>query len=182
MKVIKEGQLQFTFKERWRASQFDRWSFYRKQFQKIGRVENVCGKCNARSNQGIKAIDILAIQPGSCCWCIEIKDYRQNARTKSIDLADEVAIKIRDSLAAIFAAAARANEPAEKSMAQDSIACPRIRIVLHLEQPATPSSLFPRAIDPAKVRQRMKQLLKSIDPHPLVVDTSSANMVPWSVR
>jgi hypothetical protein len=167
MTAITEGGLTFTFPNGWQASQFDAWSFYINQFQ------SVCG--------GAKAIDILAIQPKECCWSIEVKDYRQNPRTKTIELPEEIACKVRDSLAALVAASVNANDGDEKGMAIAALRCPRLRVVLHLEQPAKRSKLFPRAIEPSKVKQRLKQLLKAIDPHPLVLETSNMGNAGWTV-
>jgi hypothetical protein len=61
------------------------------------------------------------------------------------------------------------------------LACNRIRVVLHLEQPTKHSKLFPRPIDPAWVEQKLKQLLKAIDPHPKVVAIGRLRDVGWSV-
>ncbi|MGE0375532.1 MAG: hypothetical protein AB7Q45_08975, partial [Planctomycetaceae bacterium] len=83
MPTIDEGKLRFTFPDDWEASKFDEWSFYQNQFQ------SVCG--------GAKAIDVLAIEPKECFWKIEAKDYRQHPRTKVLDLAEEIATKVRDS-------------------------------------------------------------------------------------
>ena len=169
MPTIIEGQLKFEFPDNWQSSKFDEWSFYRNQFQKV------CG--------GTKAIDILAVEPSVCFWNIEIKDYRRHRRTKTkiIDLADEIALKVRDSLAAIVAARVNANETNEKNMARAALRCPRLRVVLHLERPSKHSKLFPRAIDPANVQQKLKQLIKAIDPHPLVLEMSRMNHVAWKV-
>lgn len=167
MPDITVGQLRFTFPDTWDASQFDGWSFYINQFQKV------CG--------GTKAIDILALN-SPCCWLIEIKDYRQHPRTKSIDLAEEIATKVRDSLAALVADSMYANDDIEKSLAMAAVRCTRLRVVLHLEQPAKHSKLFPRAIDPANVRLRLRQLLKAIDPHPLVLEKNRMGGVKWTVR
>jgi len=52
---------------------------------------------------------------------------------------------------------------------------------LHLEQPSNPSKLFPRAIDRADVLQRLKQLVRSVDPHPQVLEIAHAGSLPWSV-
>ena len=168
MPAITEGQLTFTFPDHWMVSKFDRWSFYLNQFQWI------CG--------GTKAVDVLAIEPRVCFWKIEVKDYRQHRRTKTIDLADEIAIKVRDGLAALVAASANANDADEKAMAVAALRCPRLKVVLHLEQPAQHSKLFPRAIDPANVQQRLRQLIKAIDPHPLVVETGRMRGVAWAVN
>jgi hypothetical protein len=167
MPEIIEGRLTFSFPIDWQASKFDEWSFYRNQFQQV------CG--------GAKAVDILAVEPRVCLWKIEVKDYRQHRRTKTLDLAVEIAEKVRDSLAALVAAHANANDSDEKAMAVTALRCPRLRVVLHLEQPAKHSTLFPRAIDPANVRQRLKQLIKAIDPHPLVIETGRMNGVAWTV-
>jgi hypothetical protein len=166
MTEITEGRLKFTFPNDWQASKFDEWSFYRNQFQRV------CG--------GAKAVDILAAEAKACLWTIEVKDYRRHRRTKTIDLGDEVAEKVRDTLAALVAAKANANDADEKAMAVAALRCPRLRVVLHLEQPAKHSTLFPRAIDPANVQQRLKQLIKAIDPHPLVIELSRMNGVAWT--
>ncbi|MGE0681694.1 MAG: hypothetical protein AB7P69_12455 [Candidatus Binatia bacterium] len=167
MPSISEGALTFQFPNDWQATKFDEWSFYRNQFQ------SVCG--------GAKAIDMLAIDPNHCLWAIEVKDYRQHPRAKTLDLMDEVACKVRDSLAALVAARVNANDAGEQELSGMALACSRIRVVLHLEQPAQHSKLFPRAIDPAKVKQRLRQLLKAIDPHPEVVEIGRLENVAWSV-
>jgi hypothetical protein len=168
MPEITEGKLTFEFPKNWLAMTFDQWSFYLNQFQ------SVC--------EGAKAIDVLAVEPQVCVWSIEVKDYRQYRRTKTIDLADEVAVKVRDSLAGIVAARMNANDGDEKRLAQAALDCPRLRLVLHLEQPAKHSKLFPRAIDPAKIKQRLQQLIRAIDPHPLVLEMNRMTGVAWTVR
>jgi hypothetical protein len=168
MPSISEGQLTFHFPNGWQASKFDEWSFYRNQFQRV------CG--------GARAVDILAVEHNACFWKIEVKDYRQHRRTKTIELPEEVAIKVRDSLAALVSARANANDADEKALARAALLCGRLRVVLHLEQPTKHSKLFPRAIDPAKVQQRLKQLIKAIDPHPLVLERNRMNGVAWTVN
>jgi hypothetical protein len=75
-----------------------------------------------------------------------------------------------------------ANESDEKSFAKKILQSKSIKVVLHLEQPEKHSKLFPRAIDPAAVKQSLKRQLKAIDAHPSVVDKNnlSANM-DWTV-
>ena len=75
-KII-EGQLTFSFTEP-NATKYDEWSFYRNQFNAV------CG--------GTKAVDLLYLEQQNF-WLIEIKDYRQHTRTKTIDLADDATIK-----------------------------------------------------------------------------------------
>lgn len=190
MTEITEGRLTFQFPEGWNVTKYDDWSFYKNQFQKLGGIVVPCSKprcsgtftcdqCDTKYS-GVKAIDILAIERTVCCWCIEIKDYRSNRRTKVIQLADEIALKVRDTLSALAAARINANDADEQQAASDALRCPRIRVVLHLEQPPTPSRLFPRTIDPANVLQRMKQLMKCFDAHPLVIESSDMRDVEWT--
>ena len=167
MSSITEGALTFQFPDDWLIAKFDAWSFYRNQFQQV------CG--------GAKAIDMFAIASDHCVWAIEVKDYRGHRRVKTIELTDEVACKVRDSLAALVAARINANDQGEKQISSAALACNRIRVVLHLEQPTKHSKLFPRAIDPAQVTQKLKQLLKAIDPHPQVVAIGCLRDVGWSV-
>jgi hypothetical protein len=75
-----------------------------------------------------------------------------------------------------------ASDADEKAFARKALRSPRLRVVLHLEQPARPSTLFPRAIDPANVQTRLKQFVKAIDPHPLVLETAAMHGVAWSVQ
>lgn len=131
---------------------------------------------------GTKAIDILALAPGRCAWVIEVKDYRRHRRTKTIDLAGEIAAKVRDSLAAFLAAHLNANDATEKSLAGQVLASTKVRVVLHLEQPAKHSRLFPRAIDPAHVKQKRKPLVKAIDAHPLILEMGRMGDIAWAVQ
>jgi hypothetical protein len=168
MPTIAEGKLSFVFADGWNVSKYDEWIHYRRHFIKI---------CVA-----VKAIDILALEPRGCCWLLEIKDYREHVRTKTIDLAEEIAEKARDTLAGLVAAQFCANDDSEKNSARQALRSANLRIVLHREQPRKHSKLFPRAINPATVLQRLRQLVKAIDPHPLVVEMATMRNLPWSVR
>jgi hypothetical protein len=168
MPSITEGDLTFDFSAGWDIAKLDDWSFYRNQFQRV---------C-----KGTKAIDILAIEPGlGCVWCIEVKDYRRNRRSKSLSVAEEIACKVRDSLALLAAARVNANDAVEKEVADRAWRARQIKVVLHLEQPANPSRLFPREIDLANVQQRLRQFVKAIDPHPRVCELSLMSGCQWTV-
>lgn len=165
--TLQEGNLEFQFHAGVVASQYDRWAFYRKRFQQ---------KC-FRDN---KAVDLVCVH-GECAWLIEVKDYRVQQRTKAIDLADEVAIKVRDSLAGIWAAGLCA-DTTERAVARQMVKAQCLRVVCHLEQPAKASRLRPRAIEPDKLRAKLRTLLKAVDAHPIVMDhTSTSRPVPWVV-
>jgi len=167
-RVITEDRLTFSFPDGIKATKYDDWSFYRNQFN--------------HAFGGSKATDLIAID-GNTTWLVEIKDYRQHRRTKPIDLGDEVAIKVRDTLAGLTAAQCTANDAAEKQFARRALKTTKWQVVLHLEQPQKQSKLFPRAINPADVLQKLKQKLKAIDAHPKVVDQDSLTSdMRWTVQ
>jgi hypothetical protein len=167
MTVLSEGRLQFTFGSLCQAEKYDDWSFFRNQFQ------NTCG--------GAKAVDFICLSRNTS-WLIEVKDYRQHKRTKPQDIGDEIAIKVRDTLAGLVAAKVNATNPDEKTFAKKALQSKTIKVVLHLEQPEKHSRLFPRAIDPASVTQSLKRQLKAIDAHPRIVNrTKIAANMDWTV-
>lgn len=167
MTVLTEGSLAFTFNAGCSASKYDDWAFYRNQFQKV------CGR--------EKAVDFICIENNDL-WLIEIKDYRQPNTRKVVNLHKALAQKVRDSLAGLVAAQYNANDHAERQFAQDSLRTSRLYLVFHIEQPVKVSRLFPRAVDPADMKQKLKGQLKAIDAHPKIVNqhTLMANM-PWTV-
>ena len=167
MATLSEGKLKFAFPDAWIASKYDDWSYYRNQFQKV------CG--------GAQAVDIVAFGPDRWCWLIEIKDYREHQRTKPRDIADEMAGKIRDTLAGLSSGQHLASDAHEKAQARDAVRSIGWRVVLHLEQPKGHSKLFPRTIKLADVLQKLKQLIKAIDPHPQVVERANSGHLPWKV-
>jgi len=157
--------LAFCFPDGWTASKYDEWSFYRSGFSRMW--------------PGIKALDLLAIDREKTAWLIEVKDYRHAARTKPSALGDEVARKVFDTLAALPPARVNANDETERLVARHMLGAKRYRIVLHLEQPEKHSRLRPRAINPADIQQKLKQLLKPIDARPLVVEAAGMRGLPW---
>jgi hypothetical protein len=152
--VIREDRLTFRFPAGAMASQYDKWSHYRNQFN--------------GAFGGTKAVDVVYADGGTA-WLIEIKDYRVDQRTKAIDLAEEVALKVRDSMAGLISAALHANDTEERRVASTLLSKRSWRVVLHLEVPASRSRLRPRAIEPDKVLLQLKRLVRAVDPHPAVV-------------
>ncbi len=174
MTLVTEGALTFSFPDRCEVSKYDRWSFYRNQFHSVA--------------GGSKAVDILCIDDDAA-WLIEVTDYRQWQQTEPkpnlIDLGDEVASKVRDTLAGLAAANATANDECERKIARRALARRRWRVALHLEQPKLPSRLWPQPFNPADVtsKLRSKSSLKSIDAHPVVLDLHTPWLgVPWTVH
>lgn len=168
MPILAVGQLTFVFPNGWQISKYDEWSFYRKRFQRFLR--------------GAKGVDVLAVSPNRTVFLIEVKDYRVNRRTKAISVADEVTKKVLDTLAAMLPCKVNGDEVAETHFSNRVLKADFLRVILHLEQPMKHSKLFPRAIDPADVQMKMRQQLKPIDAHPLVVETSQMRGLGWTVQ
>lgn len=167
MPIIHVEGLAFAFPDRWETSKYDDWSFYRNQFAKMW--------------NGIRALDLLAVDPDHTLWLIEVKDYRKHARTKLSDLGDEVAHKVFDTLAAMLPAKIYASDSHEVKMAKAVLGAKRLRVVLHLEQPSKHSTLRPRAINPRDVQQVLRRLLKPIDAHVFVAETTRMGTLAWRV-
>ena len=170
MTEIREGDLTFTFPDDCEADKYDEWSFYRNQFHSVA--------------GGSKAVDILCVSVDAA-WLIEIKDYRRHTRTKLIDIDDELARKVRDTLAGLAAASSTANCRDEQTLARRALQRRRWRVALHLEQPNARSRLRPRPFDVANVLARIRnsRKLKAVDAHPVILDLEANHPgIPWSVR
>ena len=170
MTTIVEGALTFRFPANCQASKYDDWAFYRKQFQSVA--------------SSSKAVDIVCITADEC-WLVEIKDYRQHRRTKTIDLDHELATKVRDTLAGLASAAKNANSTQERQFAHQALArSRRWRVALHLEQPATPRRLWPTPINKSNMLKKLrKETLKAVDAHPVICDRSTlSSKIPWTVQ
>ena len=167
MTEIQEGKLKFLFPDNCEAAKYDNWDFYRKFFQSIV--------------SGTKAVDILCIAQDAS-WLIEVKDYRHHPRTKPIDLDDEVARKVRDTLSGLAAASANAQDGGERRLATRALAKQRWRVALHLEQQPG-STLRPQAINSADVLQKLRRRLRAIDAQPLVLNRQTPGSAePWTVQ
>jgi hypothetical protein len=166
---LQEGNLIFDFiGNADDVTQYDQWIFYREHFSKLA--------------DGIKAVDFIFLEQDTC-WLIEVKDYRIHPRTKLIDLAGETSIKVKDTIAGLFAAKINANVQSERQFAQSANRKSRIRVVLHLEQPKIPSKLFPKIVDEANIKSKLKGKMRSIDPHPIVMDMNSKlDSVSWEIN
>ena len=173
MQEIQVGSLAFCFPDDWIVERFDEWAFYRHQLSRL--------------KIGIKAVDLVALQRAGgnqqgTLWLIEVKDYRQYPRTKQIELAQEIAGKALDTVAGILPAAIRATNGSEQPSASAFRKCSELRVVLHLEPPPIHSPLFSPKLNLANVQQELKRYVKSLDPHPRVVDQANMAGLPWTVK
>jgi hypothetical protein len=169
--VITEGSLTFTFDPSWSVLKYDQTTFYQKHFQAFA--------------GGSKAVDIIAWRAPEL-WLIEVKDYRVNPRIKTSDIFDEVALKVQGTLAGLVAAAATRSSGDTTTQTFARLVLKnyqQLRVALHLEQPQKPSKLFPLVVDPKNARDKMRQKMRPIDPHPIVGDCNSFNQrSQWHVQ
>lgn len=166
--VLTEGALTFSFAPEVVADHYDRWAFYRNQFK------DGCAKDN-------KAVDLLCVG-GEKAWLIEVKDYRHYPRTKAVDLTDEVAAKVGDTLAGVVAVSQRANDPAERGLVVQALQAKETRVVCHVAQSERSTRLRQRLVEPDKCQQKLCALLKAIDPHPIVTEQCRLPAaLPWCV-
>lgn len=156
--TLAEGSLSFEFNQVKFAEKYDDWRHYR------GVFNSACGSS--------KAVDFVVSKAGTL-WLIEVKDYRRHQRTKPSGLADEVMLKVRDTMAGLVSTAYVGVDAHEKSTSRSALSHRKLKVVLHLEQPSKPSRLFPRSVDPADILMKLKQRLRFADCHPTVVDRTS---------
>ena len=160
--------MRLTMPAGWWVWKYDESDFHQNQFQSFARV---------------KAMDAVALEQGQTLWLIELKDYRQNKRSKPSSVFDEVAGKVRDTLAGLAAARVRANVRQEKTLAQQAMTCTNVRVVLQLAQSGCPHRLFPQVIDPADGDLKLRKVVKQVDATPICAAGSLGqqnNLLPWN--
>lgn len=152
--ILREGKLRFEFAEKYQVTQYDQWKFYRNQFVNI--------------SKSVKAVDFLCTD-GNTLWLIEVKDYRTHKRKNENPLEDEVALKVKDTLAGLFAASLNADEPGEKEFAKQVLTVRKLCVVLHLEG-KNETRAHHRKGRFASMSDKLKKRLRSVDPRPQVAN------------
>lgn len=153
-----EGSLSFELEQVKFAEKYDDWRHYRNVFN------SACGSS--------KAVDFV-VSKADTLWLIEVKDYRTHRRTKPSNLADEVILKVRDTMAGLVSTAFVGMDSGEQSKSRSALSHRKLRIIFHLEQPSKPSRLFPMSVDPADILMKLKQRLRFADCHPIVVNRAT---------
>lgn len=159
MTILREKNLTFTFPDTLTAMKLDSWPRFR-------------AWSDAAPNR--KGVDILAYDRRTA-WFLEVKDFRLQDRSpkakNSSRLPATVDAKVRCSIDGLNAIG---NAPAAA----------RKRVVLHLEPPPHGSSLFPSELQTTNILQKLRQLVRDIDPQPLVlrISTTPKARVPWTVK
>lgn len=161
--------LQFDFPATWSASKFDGWTYYRRFVE---------------AQQGLKAVDVIAVAPDETLWLIEAKDYRRPGTPPPERLCDKLVAKLLSTLAAILPAAIHGGGvPAEQNLAHLARGVRRIRVVAYIEVPQHRSKLFNVKTDLTNLRQALRRRVRAIDPHPLVLNSATIGMagIEWTV-
>ena len=128
-------------------------------------------------------MDFLAFDPKeSELWLLEVKDYRAHRRTKTMTVYDEIAQKVFSSLACLLAMRANAGVLEEKIFAERATKQIRLKVALHLEQIAKPSKLHPRVVDPANIRIKLRQKVRSVDDKAEFSSIAFSRNVPWTAQ
>lgn len=168
MPTVTEGSLTFTFPAGWEADKPDDWNYYRQNYIKIA--------------EKIKCIDILAIPPDEDenIWLIEVKDYRISRKVGPTELAEAIISKVQNSLGLFSATSWQKSYPSEMRFCKKAHKKKIMHVVLHMEQPRHQSRLFMQPINPASMRDLLRQKLKWITASVLVVDKTKHN-THWTV-
>jgi hypothetical protein len=172
MKLVREKALTFAFSDEMAVVKFDAWPAFRTWANRGGRR---------------KGVDIVA-HHGRTIWFVEVKDFRVQEKSprppNSVQLAKTVDLKVRGSMAGLEHVSSIAGDSQDQQFAAGAVAARRRRVALHVEPPIHGSRLFPSAIQIANILQRLRQLVKDVDPTPLVLQirTTPDFGVPWTVR
>lgn len=168
MESVEVDGIRFTFDDGWLVSRWDETAFHRR-FSRVG--------------AGTKACDLVAIPPdGDDLWLVEVKDYSVHPRTKQMSLETEIGEKAKGTLSGLWAAWGRANVDEERELARRARRRKNIRVVLHLEQRAVPSRLYPDVKLAADLRMKLKQAVHPIDPHALISSSDRPGNVAWTAE
>jgi hypothetical protein len=169
-----EGSLSFTFPDSWLLCRPQDLAFYSRQFQSF------CGGC--------KEIDFIAYDPlTKTLWLLEVKDFRISGRLKPTSLHEEMAEKVRDTLALIVSGGLSSmshDDPATttlKGLWTHIRRAANVRVALHCEQPKHRSKLFPCIANLSNIADQLRRSIRAVDPRAIVMNDNSVPGVPWTV-
>lgn len=120
----------------------------------------------------------MAISPAKQAFLIEVKDYRHPEAVKPSGLAEAIASKTMDTLAAMLPAKLLASEAEERIIAANFLKCTSLEVVVHIEQPLKRMPM----VDVADIQQKLKQLLRAVDKKPKIVSVRDMRGLEWRVR
>lgn len=171
---VQEGSVRLEFEEASHVTRYDEWSFFRERFK------NVAG--------GSRGVDVVCVAHDTS-WLVEVKQRTRYVGDVSMgrfeDAIADASEQARDTLAGL-AVAARSADGEERRFATEALRTERWRVALHLEQADKTSRLHPQPYDVLDATNKLRQLVRAIDPRAVVVDSSNTNPnnahVPWKGR
>ncbi len=138
MVMFREGGLEFEFGKGWRVVKYDKDPAFMDGIRKLN--QEILTADGTRASFGTCGIDLIAVH-GKAIYFIEIKDFRgsripNKRRIQNNELAMDVGIKVRDSLAGIVGAHHRCEarvqwEPFMRPLIDTSY---QVHVLLWLEQ------------------------------------------------
>ncbi|NLG14461.1 MAG: hypothetical protein GX561_09720 [Lentisphaerae bacterium] len=185
LNITIDQTLHFHFEDNWKVVKYDETPYYKTQLKN----QRSC-KINKKDKSvisGLKGVDLVALQPqDNTLYLIECKDYRLHSRKKNLHPVEEFYQKTMDTLAGLLPSAlcGTSGDPNTRMLKALVRSAEHIRLVFHFEQAETTNKLMPRAYDIADLQQKLRGLLKAIDPYVLVVDIDTLRRtakVDWTV-
>lgn len=156
-----EGKLLFRFTSSQEVIKYDDIAFYRHHLAHISAV---------------KAVDFLCLDLKRYeSLFVEVKDYSDYKRQKTIDIADEVAYKVLASISGVTLLS-RATEQQECPFAKKFMQYP-FRIVLHYEDRRRRDLALKYLVE---LKLKLKRKLQFIDHHLVVENSEIAHY--WQVQ
>ncbi|GDY19715.1 hypothetical protein LBMAG56_10600 [Verrucomicrobiota bacterium] len=171
---FKEGRLTFSFPDSWSVCRPGETLYYASRFQLF------CGGC--------KEADFAAYAADTGkLWLVEVKDHAAHPRTKPVPLPQELAEKVRDTLALLAAAAVSDPTPSTTPVMQagDFARLARgatsLNVVLHCEPQPRPSTLFPAVSQMANLLHELRTALRAVDANVRLASKGTYSGLPWAV-
>jgi hypothetical protein len=187
--VIVEQRLVFRFGPSWQVEKYDEHPIHQKG---IGCLQGnvfceycsgkiVCQICDRGPRRGTKAVDILGSQDGQL-YFIEIKDFREyriqnKSRLHDGDLAVEVALKVRDTLAGLVGTIHTHGSPIWHTWA-GSVFKTRPKVLLWLEEDIDPDAVRKRGHAAPSLVDTLGNKLRWLNPHVMVKNQRLSRPVP----
>lgn len=170
MPRYREGQFCYEFDDKWEVQKWDDSAFHKQRFQSFGGSS--------------KAVEFVAFhKEKNDLWLIECKDFRAYGRARTtVELCDEIAQKVRSTLAALVCARNHTDERL-RTFARKALRKTTIRCIVHWEHPLKPHRLWPAAMmDRGSIRDKLRQRLAVADPMADIGNESQLNAtMPWKI-
>lgn len=189
MTIIVEERLVFEFGPSWEVVKYDEHPVHKRGIGDLqGQIvcdrcsgKMICEGCGRELGRGTKAVDILGSHEGTLHF-IEIKDFRghrieNRRRLHDGDLAVEVALKVRDTLAGLVGTI-HARDPEEWRVWATSMFKRKPKVFLWIEQDLAADEDRRRGRPPLPLVDMLDKKLRWLGPHVMVGDRRTPRPLP----